>query len=367
MRKIFLCVIPILFAGCGCNTPTEPNSNDRPPEISRGIAVITTDALFSASGFGIIDVVGGSVYENLIQGSLHTDLAVRTYGSDVYILERMGRDNIIKYDSKKMGVAYHENLGAGINIQDIAVVSQTKAYISCNSSKDLIVFNPHSGKKTSVIDLSAYNAGEASHPYASAVAVYGHYVYVACQRFITDNYGDQELGQVVIIDSRADTIVNVITLEKKNPHSMDIFHDRLLVASAGHWLEPSSGGVEMIDLTANINLGVVADMDGASRVAFISLNKAYVGAGIFDENWNYSAKIFPINPQARTTGAALNYIGDGFGGIVYDGFRVYIGEQDYENSGVGVVVVNPATDAFETKILVAAPMMPAGLGVILRE
>jgi len=360
----------VLFAFLSC--VDNGNSVNPPPksESSRKIAVITTVNDFtSPMNFQIIDV-GSADYtvsaNNLITGPLHTDLAVRTYGKDIYILERYGKDNIIKYDSKEMAVDYSEplGLGASINIQDIAVVSQTKAYISCLNSKDLIVFNPNTGKRISAIDLSDYSAGEAPHPYAGALAVYGPYVYVACQRFTTDFYGVQDYGQIVIIDSRTDEVEKVITLERKNPQSMDIFHNRLLVASAGEMDSETfayvGGGVEMIDLTANQNIGVIADIDGASRVAFVSLTKAYVSAGGFSD-----FEVFPINPTAKTTGESLGYIGDGMGGIVYDGFKVYVGDMSFTSPGV--VVINPATNAFEERIPVASPMMPAGLGVIFGD
>ncbi|MDR0305546.1 MAG: hypothetical protein LBI42_01780 [Chitinispirillales bacterium] len=360
-----------LFAGWSCESPTDKGSKGDQPAITRGIAVITAPTDYSAANIEIIDLDSDNIYKNPISVPLHNDLAVRTFGSDVYILERYDKNNIIRYDSKAGAVVYQENLGSGINIniQDIAVVSETKAYISCEKDKNLIIFNPQTGKKISNIDLSAYSAGQASYPFASSMMVYNNFVYVACQRF-TDNGYDSgaDPGLIIVVDSYTDIVVAEITLNKKNPMAMDIFDDRLLVASAGHWSEPSSGGIEMIDLTSNQNIKIVAEMDGASGIAYISSDKAYVRKGGFDENciFNYCTKIFSLDLQTGDVSSHFGYIKDGSGGIVHDGVRVYVGERFPGEAGV--VVINPVTNTRERKIVTSTTiMLPVGLGMIFQN
>ena len=118
------------------------NNNDPPSLSGANIAVVTRASDNSAANFVIVQTSDYEIIPNLHQG-LHSDPAVRAFGGDIYILERMGRDNVTKYNARNVTRAvYNRNLGSGLNIQDIVVVSETKAYISANGSSDLIVFNP---------------------------------------------------------------------------------------------------------------------------------------------------------------------------------------------------------------------------------
>ena len=349
--------------------PVDNSGQDKvePPTAAVSIAVTTIAADYSAANFEIISTDNYSVRPNLIPG-LHTDNVVRAFSGDVYILERFGKDNVIKYNAKKMAVEYQEHIGEGLNIQDIAVVSETKAYISCLQNSGLIVFNPKTGKKLSTIDLSRFNAyaGTANaeaYPFASSLAVYGNYLYVACQR-LNSLFEIADTSLIAVIDTRADTIVTSIKLNKKNPASMDILGDKLLVSSSGDWSEvtATSSGIEMIDLVNNENLGVIAD-GGAfggslGNVIFISQSKAYAAA--MTPSW--TTDVIEFNPAAKTVGAKINDITDGSGGLAYDGSKLYIGDRGDNGAGAGVAVVNTSTNKVERTIRTGMP--PSGVAVI---
>jgi hypothetical protein len=338
------------------------------------LAVTTAAPDFTAANFEIISVNNGSVSKNLIP-ALYTDLSIRAYGNDVYILERFGKDNVVKYDAKKMAVEYQQHLGTGLNIQDIAVVSETRAYISCNDHGGLIVFNPKAGEKVSEIDLSQFNAyagtdSAETSPYAGALAVYDDYVYVACQRLKTvqtewgASFAPADTSLIAIIDTRTNTVAGSVRLEKKNPSAMSVFGDRLLVSSSGDWFGGSAtAGIEMIDLTSNENLGLIAD-GGAfggnlTDVIFVSSDKAYAAAMAAD----WTTCIIEFNPQTRAVGSKIAGIYDGCGGLAYDGSKLYIGDRGL-GGAAGVAAVNPSTNTVERIIFTGMP--PAGLAVIYK-
>jgi len=363
MRKFFKLVVAVFAAGLlpvlqmSCSNPDDSGGSVATSSVS--IAVATGD-YEAAANLEIISAEDYAVSRNLIPG-LYTDLAIRAHGGDVYILERMGRDNVIKYSNG--GIAYQQSIGTGLNIYDIAVVSATKAYICSYDNSDLIVFNPASGVAISTIDLSEFNtyagtdSAEAA-PYASALAVYGDYVYVACQRLKYFSPADTSL--IVVINTATDQIAKSVKLEKKNPASMAVFQNRLLVSSSGDWVDPATGGVEMIDLTDNTNMGVKVDGSAfggnISNVVFISLDKAYVSK----MNADRSTEIIPFNPAAGTVGAKVEGISDGSGGLAYDGVKLYAGERGF---GVtGVAVINPNTNSVER--IVATELPPVSLAII---
>ncbi len=357
----------ILFASCSdpvSDTVKTDPSADPPIAPAIGIAVTTASADYSAANFEIISTDNYSVRQNLFPG-LYTDNAIRSFGGDVYILERYGKDNVVKYNTTKTAIEYQEAVGVGLNIQDIAVISETKAYISCHESADMIVFNPSTGKRVSTIDLSRFNTyvgtdSAEAYPYMSSLAVYGDYLYVACQR-LNSLYGAADTSLIAVIDTRADTVVTSVKLNKKNPMSMDVFGSKLIVSSSGDWADvtATTSGVEMIDLTSNKNLGLIADgsaFGGAlGNVVFVSSEKAYVAVTV---GWpdNY---IFEFNPQTKTIGAPISGISDGSGGLAYYGSKLYVGNRDYSSSGVAVV--NTSTNIVERKISTGMP--PSGLAV----
>jgi hypothetical protein len=201
--------------------------------------------------------------------------------------------------------------------------------------------------------------GTASSPYASALAVYGDYVYVACQR-LNDQFELADTSLIAVIDTRTDKIVTSIKLNKKNPAAMDVLESTLLVSSSGDWSDPATAGVEMIDLTSNENLGVIADGSdfggNLTDVIFISQSKAY--AATMTANW--TTDIIEFNPQTKSVGAAISGISDGSGGLTYDGSKLYVGDRGF--GAAGIAVVNPLTNAVEQTISTGMP--PSGLAII---
>jgi len=374
MRKFFMSVVSVFAVGLlsllqvSCSDPNDSEDSGRESMSSIGIAVATIADDYSAANFEIISAENHTISKNLIPG-LHTDLVIRAHGSDVYILERIGRDNVIKYSAG--GIDYQEKIGMGLNIQDIAIVSATKAYISCYEDTNLVVFNPATGKRTSTISLARFNtyAGTDSaeaYPFAGALAVRGDYVYVACQRLKTvpsdwgANFVPADTSLIAVIDTRTNQITDSVKLNKKNPASMDVFQNRLLVSSSGDWYDPATGGVEMIDLTNNTNLGVKVDGSAfggsVTNVVFISLDKAYINKTGADR----STEVVPFNPTAGTVGAKVDGIVDGFGGLAYGGSKLYAGERGAAKNGV--VVINPNTNVVDR--IIETEMPPSSLAII---
>jgi DNA-binding beta-propeller fold protein YncE len=363
-----------LLLAAACQNPVSDGPVE-PPTGSVSIAVTTMASDWSAANFEIVSADDYTLRPNLIDG-LHTDLAVRAFGTSVFILERGGRDNIVKYDAGTMAVAYQQNLGTGLNIHDIAVISATKAYVSSYEDNYLIIFDPTAGMSISTIDLSQFVAyfgtdSAQAYPYVSALARHGNYVYAACQRLKIGQTpwgagpvpGDTSL--IVIIDTRDNAVVGEIKLNKRNPAAMSIHGNIMLVASNGDWFDQAAtpSGVEMIDLSSNVNLGVIASGEQfggiVSNVQFVSADKAY--AGVTDDSFNVG--VFPFNPVTKEVGTRISGIEDGFGGLAFDGQRLYVGDRGFSSSGIAVV--NPSTDTVERHIQTSMP--PSALAIINRE
>jgi hypothetical protein len=123
------------------------------------IVATTTPADYSSGNCGYVSLADSTAHADLVP--IHSDAVVKTYKGSVYVLERNPKNNIIRFDGiniSSSAVVYQRNLGSNTNIQDIAFVSDTKAYVTQLQSKDLLIIDPQTGAITGTVDLSAYNA-----------------------------------------------------------------------------------------------------------------------------------------------------------------------------------------------------------------
>jgi DNA-binding beta-propeller fold protein YncE len=166
-----------------------------------------------------------------------------------------------------------------------------------------------------------------------------------------------DVSVIAIVNKNSDEVVGSIPLNKKNPGAMSVFGGKMLVASSGDYYDDAIvGGVELINLASNANEGIIVD-GTMSAVLFVSADKAYAGK-MPDAGW--SMEIFTINPSTKSVGQNVSGIGDGSGGMAYDGTKVYIGDRGFGSSGIAVV--NPQTDTVEE--IIATELPPTGLAVI---
>jgi hypothetical protein len=88
---------------------------------------------------------------------VHQDSDVREHGGKIFVLERYGADNILKYDPGRggeQGIVYRVHLGELWNPVDLELVSERKAYIALENHPEILVFDPEPGKVVSRIDIS---------------------------------------------------------------------------------------------------------------------------------------------------------------------------------------------------------------------
>lgn len=326
------------------------------PYAKKSVVATTTAADYSAGNVGTLKLENNSVLQNLL--AVHSDTYVRTYHGATYIVERLGKDNIIKITGRDIAPAkvdYQVNIGHSVNLQDIAFAKDDKAYITQMQSKDLVIFNPATGTKTGTIDLSRFNtfAGAAnaeSYPYMSSAVVYGGFLYVACQRLAHSgvylNPGDTSL--IVIISTFSDSVTGTIKLTKKNPYSVGICDGKMYVSSSGAWENSTDGGVECVDLFSNTNLGVVAmeeDFGGdISTIQMTGPDKGYVAVGKNSPDFStFWTEVMSFNPQTRCVGQKVQNIDNAFGGLAFDGQLLYVGDRSLTKPGI--VVIDPADDS----------------------
>lgn len=138
------------------------------------------------------------------------DADARYYEGLVYVVNHLYADNIQVLDpSNGFATLRQFSVGPGTNPQDIAFLSETRAYVSRNETTHLLEVDPTTGAVTDSIDLSPL-ADADGIPEMSAMALNGGFLFVAVQRLDRDFYWTPVApSYLAVIDTSTNTLVDV--------------------------------------------------------------------------------------------------------------------------------------------------------------
>ncbi len=272
--------------------------------------------------------------------SIFSDAAVSSFGGYVYIIERFGADNILKFDPSKndqSGVIYQKHLGDNWNPQDIEFISSTTAYISNMEEPTIIVFDPLRGNVIGHIDISNYTFLPDSNtsPYAGDLQLVGDDLYVLLQRRNGFSPGASTL--ILKINTSSNEVVDTIPLRFKNGYGMAYHDGSLYISNPGSPYIIGDGGIERVALSTKAVSTVIDETALAgnpNQIVHKSGSHFYVINYI---GWQNTG-VVEIDAAAGLVVARLSEVHDAYGGIYYDEVDslLYIGERDTVEMGVRI-------------------------------
>jgi hypothetical protein len=120
---------------------------------------------------------------------VHQDNKVLALGGYVYVLERLGADNLLKYDPAEGKVVYQKHLGDNHNPADLLADGDI-GFLSHEDHPQLLKIDLANGNALDSLDLSAYtfvpgtgdSGSAATSPHATRLARLGDTLFVALQR-----------------------------------------------------------------------------------------------------------------------------------------------------------------------------------------
>ena len=248
--------------------------------------ILTTD--YADSSFSVIDVNNPNIVEKDI-ASTHGDDEVRYYNGKVYVLNRWGYDQIEVFDAEDNFEKVSEfSTGAGTNPQDIAFISNNKAYVTCYDTTDLLIVNPTTGEHLGTIDLSEYADDDGipeMHKMVAFKFLGKNRVYVTIQRLDRDNwFTPTDKSYIVELDGDKDTVIRAIQLTQVNPSTAPVLDGiHILVGETGSWFDGEDGGIERINIFTNEAEGFLVSEDdlGGNIVDFDIYHKYFGLKGLF--------------------------------------------------------------------------------------
>jgi hypothetical protein len=315
------------------------------------IAWVTTD--FTTGGLALERAGECSATE--LSLPVAGDAVVRCHGDYLYLVERLGYDNITVLSAAHPdSVIAQFSTGSGTNPQDIMPASATRAYVTLFERAGLLVVNPLTGAHLGTVDLSVF-ADADGIPEMTRMIRLEDRILVVCQRLdrsspMMDPAGPgclaaiaAETGEVIDADP-ATPVLDPFWLPEGNPTASAIGESGLLVTCTGTWslyddgllveLNPASGQTTV--LLSEATLG--ANMSGiavAGETGFLIVS-----------NPDWTNGVVSVDLTAGTVGLPVQGLSTGYVPdlLVHDGL-LYIADQGTwtQPERAGVVVVDAQT------------------------
>jgi hypothetical protein len=281
--------------------------------------VIATTASCDFATGGLAEVAADSfdVVRHKL-GAVDADSVIRKWNDRIFVLNRFRGSSVVEIDpDSKLEPKWGCSVGAGSNPHDIAVVSETKAYVSRYDATSLAVVDLSRGPgcknfTTGTIDLSPY-ADADGVPEMDQMTIVGGRLFVAIQRLDRNSFfRPAGTGALVVIDVATDEVAGVVELEIENPfvETKGLVYDeasaRIYVGGPGElFTDLGDGGIEIVDPEALASEGVAlggGDL-GGDLTDFVLVGSGRGYAIVAGEN--FEASIVEFDLATRTTSEAL--------------------------------------------------------------
>ncbi len=318
------------------------------------LLVITTD--FSTGSTAFLAANAAEAEVNLL--GIHSDAVGHYHDGRVYIVNRLGQDNILVLDAMDLRTPLTQfSVGNGTNPHDIEIVAPDKAYVTRYDTASLLIVNPQDGAELGETDLSAF-ADADGLPEVSQIVRVGDRLYLSCQRLDRNGgWGPADISYLIMVDLATDTLVDVdsdaegvqgIALSVANPNSMAVVGERIAVGVVANFGD-RAGGVEVVDTATNRSLGLaVSEEDlGGDITSMVLVNQSRGYAVVADENFANSVRPFELSSGA--VGAPLENISGGFiPSLAVDGDRLIVADRGSfaDPASAGLKFYDAATGAF---------------------
>ncbi len=293
LKHYLISLIFLSSLACGGVTP-QTNSAKSPSSPSNSAPTASgPTALIHISDFfatGILSIVNNlaqvdttaHIQNNILTPLPHTDASLRVFDDTLYIVNRLGRDNIQVVETANFTTLIDFSTGAGTNPHDILVLSPTKAYIALYqpeadaTAEEILVVNPQTGEITDRIDLNSIieNDGD-ENVRAERLLLVGTELWVLIQDLNSAFEADTS-GKIAVINTVTDSLIDTdvlqagtqgITLEGRNPSTFeyDANSGKVFVCMSGVFtnfvvdVNDGFGGIEQVDPSNYQSAGIIID------------------------------------------------------------------------------------------------------------
>lgn len=229
----------VMFTACG-----DDSSSSSSPEGNEGEELSLTGAVFGSDyktgELRWIDKDGKISEKSL---SFHQDSKVLVDGADLYVLERMGADNISLVAPEKLdsdgekAVVWQVSLDDGANPVDMEFDGEN-AWVALQNADSLVKISTADGKVVKSIKTGKFAYEGEKSPYVADIELNDGKLYVLMQRYTMDAetwVTTYPKGLLAIYDASTGDLKDTVQLLNQNPTAMAFFDGAVYVASQGEY------------------------------------------------------------------------------------------------------------------------------------
>jgi hypothetical protein len=276
------------------------------------------------------------------------DSKVIANGSDLYVLERMGADNISKLNPNELeekaekAVAWQTSLDDGANPTDMAF-SGENAWVALQNADSLVQISTKDGKISKSIKTTKFAYEGETSPYVADIELNDGKLYVLMQRYTMDPATwatTYPAGLLAIYDASTGDLKDTVQLLKKNPTAMTFFDGSIYVASQGEYNAAygtdadEERGIEKVNLSEKKSELVVSGKTLGGGIYAFAAEDGIAYAAIYKSYGDVPlAKVDLAAKKAST----VEGIADAEGSLAVKGGVVYVGDRSYGAEKIFVV------------------------------
>ncbi|MBN1946108.1 MAG: PQQ-like beta-propeller repeat protein [Bradymonadales bacterium] len=293
--------------------------------------------------------------------AIHSDHILRAFGDSLFVINRMGADNIQRLDPQTFATRWQYSTEAGSNPYDLALVDETKGYVPLYDRAALLVVNPSaSGADQFVrttIDLGRF-ADDDGLPEANAVGIIGDRVYLTLQRLDRNNFfAPTGQSYLVAIDTATDAVVPLSTqtdhlvIPYSNPMFLRVADDQLWIGCAGSYGANDGAIVPFDPATATfLDPLVTEEALGGDLGPFTATNPIYL---LWTDS-SFTGHLAAVDPESGQVTPILS----GFQtsqDLEADDTYIYVADRSQTAAGVRVFRRSDLSEVTESPISTGLP------------
>lgn len=343
-RVILLLALAIAAAAAACD-----GAGDGKQVIPDGewlALVVTTD--YQTGSYAVVDAESLDVASNV--GIIHDDSVCRFDGMTAtpFVVARLGADAVDVLDPRaNWEVANEYSVSPSSNPQDIAVVSDERAYVTRYGDPEVLVVHPTDGTVIDTVDLSPW-ADADGNPEASWALLHDETLFVTIQKL--DNFMPTGASSVLEMDPLTGEVQGEFGLSGANVYGKLRYNEKLekIVLIESGFYGDNDGGIELLDPVTGELSGFIASEEqlggDLSDAVIVDDTKGYavVGVPFGDGVHNRLISFDPSTGDKIADILVYDSWSLGFIELSPDGERLWISDRTPEAPGIRVF--STATD-----------------------
>jgi len=328
--------IILIFIIVTLNFCSELSLPDIPNIIPENLLLITGSD-FSTGFLSAYSLDNNEIYQDIYP--THSDAVVRVSKNKIFVVNRLGEDNIMRYSSEtNLNLMYEKSTGSQSNPQSIAVINENSSLVTLNNKNYILMVDTSTGNMIGEIDLSKY-ADADQFCETSEVLIINNKAYITIQRLNRHKNSWPPVGDSYLlkINTSDFEIEKELVLPFNNPISKiryNTLRNSIIITASGNFGSNyllDGGVIEYNILTDSFMTSLIRETEAGFEITDAVLINNSIGFLIGQrENLNSVFAVFDINEHkiVKILSELSSSIGGFYSDVLFDIDKVYLSDRN---------------------------------------